>query len=168
MIKIKVSAVPERGFCRCGKRWPHEGAIVSREDFTDEQWAILQAEKMIKLEPVEDEPDKEEPEETATGLSAEEVKAIKDGIAGSESSEILEDETKKAFDASKERLAQLIDVFTQLGPDDMTQSGTPSVKAVEAALGADVTAAEIGEAWTFYQARLEEQTGKNNESGEAE
>ena len=147
MIKIKVSAVPERGFCRCGKRWPHEGETVGRDELTEEQWAILQAEKMIKLEPVEEKPDEEEVEE---------------------STELFDDKSKEALDESKERLVQLIDVFTQLGPNDMTQSGTPSVKAVEAALGADVTAAEIGEAWTLYQTNLEEQTGENNESGEAE
>ncbi len=44
-------------------------------------------------------------------------------------------------------------VIGELSPDDFTQAGTPEVKALEKALGAEITAGQRDEAWTLYQAQ---------------
>ena len=43
----RITAVPEKGFCRAGRRWYREGTAVNRDDFSDEQWAALEAEPML-------------------------------------------------------------------------------------------------------------------------
>lgn len=36
-----ISAVPEKGFCRAGKRWHREPTYVNRADWDDEKWQAL-------------------------------------------------------------------------------------------------------------------------------
>lgn len=43
----RITAVPAAGFCRAGRRWYHEATAVNRDDFSDEQWAALEAEPML-------------------------------------------------------------------------------------------------------------------------
>ena len=43
----RITAVLAAGFCRAGRRWYHEATAVNRDDFSDEQWAALEAEPML-------------------------------------------------------------------------------------------------------------------------
>lgn len=43
----RITAVPETGFCRSGRRWYREGTDVNHGDFDDEQWEALEAEPML-------------------------------------------------------------------------------------------------------------------------
>ncbi|OEU65814.1 MAG: hypothetical protein BA863_08985 [Desulfovibrio sp. S3730MH75] len=131
MNKIKISAVPKEGFCRCGRRWSHEGDVVDADDFTAEQAEILKSEKMLKIELVEDAED-----------------------------DLFEEGSKEALNGSKERLPRLMEIFSNLGPEGLKQDGIPKVSVVEVALGAKISAAEVNEAWAVFQSELESQTGE--------
>lgn len=52
----------------------------------------------------------------------------------------------------KELKAKMLAVFPRLTDDDMKKDGSPTVKAVEAALGVDVSADQVAAAWAEYQA----------------
>jgi hypothetical protein len=43
----RITAVPEKGFCRAGRRWYREGTAVNRDDFSDEDWEALEAEPLL-------------------------------------------------------------------------------------------------------------------------
>jgi hypothetical protein len=42
-----ITAVPEKGFCRAGRRWYRDATHVNRDDFSAEDWAALEAEPML-------------------------------------------------------------------------------------------------------------------------
>jgi len=39
----------QNGFYRAGRHWPQEGVDVVRDDFTDDQWAALEAEPKLSI-----------------------------------------------------------------------------------------------------------------------
>lgn len=43
----RIAALPAAGFCRAGRRWPREGEEVSRDEFSDEQWAAIESEPLL-------------------------------------------------------------------------------------------------------------------------
>lgn len=45
----RISARPERGFHRAGRYWPRQGVEVARAEFTDEQWAAIEAEPLLTV-----------------------------------------------------------------------------------------------------------------------
>lgn len=45
----RITAAPERGFYRAGRHWLRDGTDVNRADFTDEQWAVLEAEPKLSI-----------------------------------------------------------------------------------------------------------------------
>jgi len=45
----RIAGIPEHGFYRAGRHWPREGVEVLRADFTDEQWATLEAEPRLVI-----------------------------------------------------------------------------------------------------------------------
>jgi len=47
-----IAAGPEKGFYRAGRYWPREAAPVARADFTDDQWAALEAEPKLTIKPL--------------------------------------------------------------------------------------------------------------------
>lgn len=47
MFTHRITAVPEKGFCRAGRRWYREATAVNRDDFSDEQWAAIEDEPML-------------------------------------------------------------------------------------------------------------------------
>lgn len=48
----RVAGVPQKGFYRAGRHWPREGVEVARSDFTDDQWAALEAEPNVTIKPL--------------------------------------------------------------------------------------------------------------------
>lgn len=52
MSKLKIAGVPERGFCRCGRHFPHEGITVTKEQFSADQWTVLWAERNLRITPI--------------------------------------------------------------------------------------------------------------------
>ncbi len=44
-----IAALAAAGFWRCGKLFPKEGITVAIDEFTQEQWDRLKAEKMLKV-----------------------------------------------------------------------------------------------------------------------
>lgn len=42
-----IAAKAAAGFWRAGRHWPKEGAVADRAEFTDEQWAALEAEPAL-------------------------------------------------------------------------------------------------------------------------
>ncbi|UWQ00848.1 hypothetical protein K3X44_10010 [Aliiroseovarius crassostreae] len=51
MAKFIVSATSKDGFWRCGRHFTNAGIPVSKEDFTDKEWARLEGEKMLRIRP---------------------------------------------------------------------------------------------------------------------
>ena len=49
VVSHRISATTERGFYRAGRHWPREGVDVDRFEFTDEQWAALEAEPLLVI-----------------------------------------------------------------------------------------------------------------------
>lgn len=45
----KIAAVSALGFSRCGRRFPHEGVIVSANEFTDAEWTRLMEEPNLRI-----------------------------------------------------------------------------------------------------------------------
>lgn len=48
----EIAATPEKGFWRAGRHWPRAGLAVARADFTDDQWAALEAEPKLTIKPL--------------------------------------------------------------------------------------------------------------------
>lgn len=48
----EIKAVPAKGFCRAGRRWPQESTFTHRDDWTDEQWAALTGEANLIVRPL--------------------------------------------------------------------------------------------------------------------
>jgi len=51
--KLHVRAVPENGFWRLGRFWPHQGVEVAASEFSEDDLARLKSEKLLTVEPVE-------------------------------------------------------------------------------------------------------------------
>lgn len=67
LVLIKAAAGALHGsFRRCGRTFTLEGSIVDQADFSKEEWDILVAEKMLRIEPAPD---------TALGAASGEVDA---------------------------------------------------------------------------------------------
>jgi len=47
-----IAAGPEKGFYRAGRHWPREATKVARAEFTDDQWAALEAEPKLTIKPL--------------------------------------------------------------------------------------------------------------------
>lgn len=50
MSKLCIRAVPEDGFWRCGRFWPHAGQNVDASEFTEAEMGRLKAEKLLVVE----------------------------------------------------------------------------------------------------------------------
>lgn len=48
----EIKAIPAKGFCRAGRRWPTEATRVNRADFSDEQWQSLTDEANLIVRPL--------------------------------------------------------------------------------------------------------------------
>lgn len=48
----EIKAVPAKGFCRAGRRWPQESSFTHRDDWTDDQWAALTGEANLIVRPL--------------------------------------------------------------------------------------------------------------------
>lgn len=45
-----IKAAPAKGFWRAGKFWTREGMDVNRADYSDDQWAALEAESNLTIQ----------------------------------------------------------------------------------------------------------------------
>ncbi|MFZ2269049.1 MAG: hypothetical protein WAV95_15850 [Azonexus sp.] len=43
----EIKAVVDKGFCRAGMRWPHDGIFTNRASWTDEQWKAITTEPQL-------------------------------------------------------------------------------------------------------------------------
>ena len=43
----RIAATPAAGFWRAGRYWPRDGVEVAQADFSEEQWAAIEAEPKL-------------------------------------------------------------------------------------------------------------------------
>ena len=51
--RLKVRAVPKKGFWRAGRYWPHGGVDVGFDELTEDEWIALEMEPKIVISEVE-------------------------------------------------------------------------------------------------------------------
>ncbi len=150
MSTYLVSARTE-GFRRAGRAWPAAGERVQRTDFTDEQWAALQAESEIQIRPAPHDP-AQDAETTAEGADP----AAGSGAAGGDPAPRRGNDPEDGPEPSAgDPRDEIADAVGRVDPTDRslwTADGKPRVDAVEAILGRDINTAERDAAWAAREA----------------
>lgn len=139
---IRISSKRKQGFRRCGVNFGPAPEEFADDRFTAEELDVLQAEPMLRVEIVEastDEPD-------AGGDTDEDANED----AGGDADKKPDTDTTDAADAD-----QALVMAAQQAMEDgsVTASGKPTVEAMEAILGYDITAADRDRAYAILMGR---------------
>ena len=120
------------GFRRCGMRHPATPTRHRFDQFSEEELKRLKEEPRLVVVEVE--------EECNEGDGAASERGDTEAVAVKPEGEAL--------------TAAIVAVIPKLDMDTaFTQAGAPKVKAIEAALGYDVSSEDVAEAWAAYEAK---------------
>lgn len=179
---LRIQAVPPNGFWRCGVHHPAKAIDHPIDAFTDDQVAILEAEKKLTVQRVEVEdapadpppaPDTDPPTDPDPVPGAEGETDAK-GAADAGSSAGLDPDTVTTS-ASRpteagEALAAIKAAIAGLDRDDpsglehpewWTATGKPKTEAVETVLGWQISAAERDAVWAEVEAEKKAKADTN-------
>ncbi|MEG3640448.1 HI1506-related protein [Magnetococcus sp. PR-3] len=137
--QIRISCTVAKGFWRGGHHHPNGTQTYPATRFTKGQLAAIQAEPRLMVQILEDkEPD----------LLGE---AVQDLTQVTQAAAVVEQVTAE--------LEAMVAAISELEEAEYNKDGTPSIKALERAIGKDITAEQRDAAWDLYQQRQQGTTG---------
>ncbi len=139
------------GFRRAGRAWPVAGERVRRTDFTDEQWAALEAEPRILIQHAPHDP-AQGAETTREGADPTASSRVADGDPAPRRGRDPEAGPEPAAGDPQDDIAAAVGRVDPTDRSLWTRDGKPRVDAVEALLGRDITTAERDAAWAAREA----------------